>query len=189
MKRAVFIVSCLIAILSVGSCRQAGGDPLPGALSIDEYINLIRGKKIAVVANQTSMAGQVHLVDFLIGRGIRPQAIFAPEHGFRDLADAGEKIEDGRDPSTGIMLISLYGSHLKPTPEDLKGIDIVISTYRMWVPDFTLISQPFITYLKLVQRTMSGALFSTGLIPTDSISTVTLQTPRTGHLFRWIRYR
>ena len=52
--------------------------------------------------------------------------IFAPEHGFRDLADAGESIENGKDPETGISIISLYGSHLKPTPEDLTGIDVVI---------------------------------------------------------------
>jgi uncharacterized protein YbbC (DUF1343 family) len=126
MKRAVFIVSFVIAVLSVGSCRYAGGDPVPGALRIDEYIHLIRGKKIAIVANQTSMVGQVHLVDFLIGKGVRAEAIFAPEHGFRDLADAGEKIENSRDPSTGIPLISLYGSHLKPTPDDLKGLEVVI---------------------------------------------------------------
>ena len=72
------------------------------------------------------MIGQTHLVDTLLSLGVKIKVIFAPEHGFRNLADAGETISDGKDPETGIPLISLYGSHLKPTAQDLSGIDIVI---------------------------------------------------------------
>ena len=61
------------------------------------------------------MVGQTHLVDNLLSIGIDIKVIFSPEHGFRNLADAGEKIENGKDPETGISLISLYGRHLKPT--------------------------------------------------------------------------
>jgi uncharacterized protein YbbC (DUF1343 family) len=72
------------------------------------------------------MIGEDHLVDVLLRHGIKVKVIFAPEHGFRDLADAGAEIADGKDPETGIPLISLYGSHLKPSRSDLEGIDIVI---------------------------------------------------------------
>ena len=76
-------------------------------LSFTEII--IEGKSVAVVANQTSMVGQTHLVDNLLSIGINIKVIFSPEHGFRNLADAGETIENGKDPETGIPLISLYG--------------------------------------------------------------------------------
>ncbi len=76
----------------------------PGAYQIDLYRNIIAGKSVAIVANQTSMIGKTHLVDSLLSIGIEIKVIFAPEHGFRNLADAGEKIEDGKDPATGISL-------------------------------------------------------------------------------------
>ena len=100
--------------------------PVPGANQVELYKTLIEGKSVAVLANQTSMIGSTHLVDKLLSLGIKINKIFAPEHGFRDLADAGETIEDGRDIKTGIKIISLYGNHLKPTKEDLAGIDIVL---------------------------------------------------------------
>lgn len=115
-----FMVTGLIFI----SC--SGKEPVTGASQFDLYKNIIENKTVAILANQTSMVGDEHLVDMLFGKGIRLKAIFAPEHGFRDLADAGASIEDGKDSRTGIPIISLYGKHYKPTPEDLEGIDIVI---------------------------------------------------------------
>jgi uncharacterized protein YbbC (DUF1343 family) len=100
--------------------------PVPGASQIELYRDIIEGKTVAVVANQTSMCGQTHLVDNLLHIGINIKVIFSPEHGFRNLADAGEKIENGKDPETGISLTSLYGNHFKPTADDLNGIDVVI---------------------------------------------------------------
>ena len=100
--------------------------PIPGANQIELYNSIIEGKSVAVVANQTSKIGSTHLVDTLFSIGINIKVIFAPEHGFRDLADAGESIENSKDTETGVPIISLYGSHLKPTPLDLKGIDVVI---------------------------------------------------------------
>ena len=105
---------------------MAQNNLIPGASRIELYKDMIEGKSVAVVANQTSMIGQTHLVDKLISIGIDLKVIFAPEHGFRNMADAGERIEDSKDPETGISLISLYGTHLKPTADDLKGIDVVI---------------------------------------------------------------
>ncbi len=115
----------MILIGSLLGCKNSA-DPMPGSYRIDQYKSLIQGKQVAIVANQTSMVGKSHLVDTLLTEGIQIKAIFSPEHGFRNMADAGEKIESGKDPETGIPLISLYGSHLKPTPEDLAGIDFVI---------------------------------------------------------------
>lgn len=99
---------------------------IPGAWQTDSYIHMLEGKTIGIVANQTSMVGETHLVDTLLSLGIRVSAIFAPEHGFRDMADAGERVSDGRDTRTGVRILSLYGSHQKPTPGDLRGIDLVI---------------------------------------------------------------
>jgi uncharacterized protein YbbC (DUF1343 family) len=98
----------------------------PGAERIGAYINLIKGKNIAIVANQTSIVGNRHLVDTLLLLGVNIRQIFSPEHGFRHLADAGEPLASGKDPETGIQIISLYGKQFKPTAENMNGIDIVI---------------------------------------------------------------
>lgn len=112
--------------LLFAACYGIKRDPVPGANQFELYGKLIEGKPIAIVANQTSMVGQIHLVDTLLARGMNIKVIFAPEHGFRDLADAGTKIENSKDPETGISIISLYGKHLKPTTEDLSGIELVL---------------------------------------------------------------
>ncbi|WNJ18203.1 DUF1343 domain-containing protein [Pontibacter sp. G13] len=82
--------------------------------------------KVVVVANHTTQVfGGVHLVDTLIGSGVQVVKVFAPEHGFRGTADAGEAVQDGIDKKTGVPVISLYGKLKKPTPELLKGVDAV----------------------------------------------------------------
>jgi uncharacterized protein YbbC (DUF1343 family) len=126
MKRPIFIFCILTITATFSWCNDTLKAPIPGANQIELYRSFIEGKSVAVVANQTSMVGQTHLVDTLIKLGINIKAIFSPEHGFRNLADAGETIENGKDTQTGLTIISLYGSHLKPSPEDLAGIDIVI---------------------------------------------------------------
>ena len=126
MKTLNISIFLLLMIISQPVFSRSDKSPVPGASQIDLYRDLIEGKSIAVVANQTSMCGQNHLVDNLVSIGIDIKVIFSPEHGFRNLADAGEKIESGKDPETGISLTSLYGKHLKPTADDLKGIDVVI---------------------------------------------------------------
>lgn len=113
-------------ITSFTECAGVKNSPTPGSYQIELYRNLIQGKSVAVVANQTSMVGNTHLVDTLISLGLNIKVIFAPEHGFRNMADAGETIVNGKDPETGVPLISLYGTHFKPTPADLAGIDVVI---------------------------------------------------------------
>jgi uncharacterized protein YbbC (DUF1343 family) len=125
MKCITLIFSLLIVNILCSRCSDAQA-PVPGAYQIELYRGIVEGKRVAVVANQTSMIGRTHLVDSLLALGIDIRVIFSPEHGFRDMADAGEMIENHKDPKTGISLISLYGTQLKPTSEDLKGIDVVI---------------------------------------------------------------
>jgi uncharacterized protein YbbC (DUF1343 family) len=108
------------------SCSVEEPGLTTGAERTSEYLPLLKGKRVAIAANQTTMVGDVHLVDKLIGHGIDVKVIFAPEHGFRDMADAGSSIESGFDEATGVKVISLYGTHYKPLPEDLEGIDVVI---------------------------------------------------------------
>jgi uncharacterized protein YbbC (DUF1343 family) len=116
----------LIFILFTSACSGARKSSVPGAGRPDLYMPLITGKTVAVVANQTSMTGNMHIVDYLVSKGIDVKRIFAPEHGFRGDADAGESISDGNDAVTGLPVISLYGSHSKPSPKDLDGIEVVL---------------------------------------------------------------
>ncbi|PIY33578.1 MAG: DUF1343 domain-containing protein, partial [Bacteroidetes bacterium CG_4_10_14_3_um_filter_42_6] len=97
-----------------------------GAQQLHAYLPLLKGKQVALVANQASLVGETHLADTLLSSGILLKKIFCPEHGFRGTADAGELVNDSIDPVTGIPLVSLYGIHKKPTPEDLSGIDVVV---------------------------------------------------------------
>jgi uncharacterized protein YbbC (DUF1343 family) len=93
---------------------------------LDEFLPLLQQKRVALVVNNTSLVGSTHLADTLLSRGVMIKKIFAPEHGFRGTADAGEDVKDGTDTRTGLPLVSLYGNNKKPTPEQLADIDIVI---------------------------------------------------------------
>ncbi len=99
---------------------------LPGAYQTNEYIPLLNGKKVGVVANQSSLIGVTHLVDSLLKLQIDIVKVFSPEHGFRGDADAGEHIENQKDSKTGIPIISLYGKNKKPTNAQLKDIDVIV---------------------------------------------------------------
>jgi uncharacterized protein YbbC (DUF1343 family) len=118
-----------ILLMSIGtafSSCTASKIPVPGAARFDQYRHIVEGKAVAIVANQTSMVNNTHIVDYLLNKGVNIVKILAPEHGFRELADAGEMIADGKDPVTGLPVVSLYGNHRKPTDGDLAGIETVI---------------------------------------------------------------
>ncbi len=99
---------------------------ITGADQLSEYLPYLKGKRIAVLANQTTIIGQTHLVDSLQKLGIQIVKVFGPEHGFRGNASAGAKVADETDPITGIPLISLYGGKSKPSKEDLADVDLLI---------------------------------------------------------------
>lgn len=97
-----------------------------GADRIVEFLPDLKGKTVALVVNHTSTIKRTHLADSLLSLGVKIKTIFAPEHGFRGTADAGEHVSNGIDRKTGLPIVSLYGSNKKPNPGQLEGIDIVI---------------------------------------------------------------
>ena len=102
-----------------------------GANQTEAYLSLLNGKRVGIVANQTSVIfkndnSYTHLVDSLISLNVDVKKVFSPEHGFRGKADAGEIVKDGVDAKTGLPIISLYGNNKKPTAKQLEGIDIVV---------------------------------------------------------------
>lgn len=97
-----------------------------GAEQTEKYLPYLKGKRVAILANQTSVIGKTHLVDSLTKAGITIVKVFGPEHGFRGKASAGAVVADDTDPVTGIPVISLYGKKSKPTKEDLADVDILI---------------------------------------------------------------
>jgi uncharacterized protein YbbC (DUF1343 family) len=99
---------------------------ITGADQTEKYVDYLKGKRVAIMANPTSIIGKKHLVDSLQNRGVNIVKVFGPEHGFRGNASAGAKVSDEKDPATGIPIISLYGSKNKPTKEDMGDIDILL---------------------------------------------------------------
>lgn len=102
------------------------GQIMTGADQLDKYLPYLKGKRVAMLANQTSVIGKTHLVDSLKSLGVNIVKVFGPEHGFRGKASAGTHVADEKDPATGIPVISLYGKKNKPTKEDLADVDIMI---------------------------------------------------------------
>ncbi len=123
--------------------------PVPAAERFDVYLPQLQGKRIGAVVNHTSVLGETHLVDTLLKLGIRIEKIFAPEHGFRGTADAGEHVRDGRDASTGIPLVSLYGSKKKPGKAELEGLDLVLF-------DIQDVGARFYTYISTMSYVMEA---------------------------------
>ena len=121
-----------------------------GAERTTAYLPLLKGKKIAIIGNQTSMIKKTHLVDSLLSLEVDIIKVFSPEHGFRGRADAGEKIEDGVDKKTGIPIISLYGENKKPNQEQLENIDIFIF-------DIQDVGARFYTYISTLHYIMESA--------------------------------
>jgi uncharacterized protein YbbC (DUF1343 family) len=121
-----------------------------GAQNTRAISGLCRDKKVGVVTNQTGMIGKTHLVDSLLLLGIDIKMVFAPEHGFRGDVPDGELIADGKDPKTGLPLVSLYGKNKKPSPEQLKGINVLIF-------DIQDVGARFYTYISTLHYVMEAA--------------------------------
>lgn len=99
---------------------------ITGADQTEKYISYLKGKRVGILANPTTIIGKKHLVDSLLLRGINIVKVFGPEHGFRGNASAGAKVLDEKDSATGIPIISLYGPKNKPSAADLADVDIMI---------------------------------------------------------------
>lgn len=147
-KRLVFNVLICFWVLS-GMAQEV----LPGAEQLSQYLPLLKGKKVAVFANQTSLVGGKHLVDVLQENKVNVKLIFGPEHGFRGEADAGEKVGNYTDAKTGIRVVSLYGQKSKPSSEDLAGIDIMLF-------DIQDIGVRFYTFISSLEGYMESAFLN-----------------------------
>ncbi len=139
-------ITILILLLSISLFAQI----ITGASSSSEYLPKLKGKNVALVVNQSSRINGEHLVDYLLRNNINIIKIFAPEHGFRGRADAGQHLKNGIDSQTGLPIISLYGKHKKPTRKDLKGIDILLF-------DIQDVGVRFYTYLSTLHYIMESA--------------------------------
>tara|TARA_R110002012_G_scaffold72738_4_gene185854 strand:+ start:26138 stop:27361 length:1224 start_codon:yes stop_codon:yes gene_type:complete len=119
----------------------------------EAYLPLLQGKKVGVVANPTSVVfhknGSTHLVDSLLSSMIEVKKVFAPEHGFRGTADAGEHVKDGVDTQTNLPIISLYGKNRKPAPEQLSDVDVIVF-------DIQDVGVRFYTYIATLQLVMEA---------------------------------
>ena len=120
-----------------------------GAARTDQYMDMLKGKSVALVINQTSRIGSRVLADSLKDLGLNIKIIFAPEHGFRGDADAGAHVSNSIDPLTGIAVVSLYGKKQKPSADDLKDIDIVVF-------DIQDVGCRFYTFLSTLQYVMEA---------------------------------
>lgn len=101
-------------------------DIVPAAAQFHKYVDFLKDKRLGLVVNHTSTVGTHHLVDTLVRMRFDIKKIFAPEHGFRGKADAGEKLKDGLDARTGISIVSLYGKNRKPNATQFQDLDLVI---------------------------------------------------------------
>lgn len=132
------------------STLNISGKIKTGADNFEKYLPLLKNKKVGIVTNQTGIfSNKIHLVDFLIEKKINIQTIYAPEHGFRGTADAGEHVIDAKDSKTGLPIISLYGENRKPKPEQLKGIDLMIF-------DLQDVGARFYTYISTLHYVMEA---------------------------------
>ena len=166
ISKSIFLVSTLFLLLVISSCdkpTEAKKEPLKkakkelvvGANQTEKYIDLLKGKNVAVVANNTSVifkntnsnSDYKHLVDSLLSIDVNITKVFAPEHGFRGLEDAGAIIKDGTDKETNLPVVSLYGKNRKPSPSHLENIDIVVF-------DIQDVGVRFYTYISTLQYVM-----------------------------------
>ena len=139
-----------LCIALIFSAMLFGQEIKTGAESVNEYLPLLKGKKVAVLSNQTGIIGKTHLVDSLVALKVNVVAIMSPEHGFRGDADAGEHVSSSVDQKTGIPIKSLYeGNTNKPSAELIKLIDVLVF-------DLQDVGVRFYTYLTTMARMMEA---------------------------------
>lgn len=142
MKKLI-LICVLITTVSFAQIKT-------GAQNYKAYLPLLKGKTVSIVTNQTGIIDEkTHLVDFLVKEKIKIKTIFAPEHGFRGTADAGEHVSDETDSKTGLSITSLYGKNNKPTAEQLKDIDIMVF-------DLQDVGTRLYTYVSTMHRIMEA---------------------------------
>lgn len=141
----------VFVIVVSGNFAQAANQFIPAADHPTSYLPLLKGKRVGLVVNHSSTyRDSIHLVDFLLSKGIRVERIFAPEHGYLGKAGAGEKVEDSKDEQRQIPIVSLYGKKKKPSLEDMQGLDVVLF-------DIQDVGVRFYTYISTLTYVMDRA--------------------------------
>ncbi len=145
------LVTFILPLILLVSCSQAQPEQTiePGAEKVSEYLKIIEGKKLGLVANHTSLVGTTHLLDTLLSLNQEVVRVFSPEHGFRGTADAGEHVRDGVDPISGLQVISLYGNDKKPKGKHLVDLDMIIF-------DLQDVGVRFYTYISTLHYVMEA---------------------------------
>jgi uncharacterized protein YbbC (DUF1343 family) len=127
LTRSTLVLLCALSLLLANSSfADAGGKLMTGADRTDQYVPYLKGKRVGLVGNPTSIIGDKPSIDVLPGLGVKLVKLFGPEHGFRGNASNGTKVSDEVDPATGIPIISLYGKKNKPSADDLADLDVLI---------------------------------------------------------------
>jgi len=145
LRASIWVIVLVLSV--VVSSAQTGIKT--GAEQTEKYLPLLKGKRVAIVANQTSIIGKTLVVDSLKSLKINIVKIFGPEHGFRGTASAGAVVSDSIDAKTGIREISLYGKKSKPSKADLADVDLVIF-------DIQDVGARFYTYINLLAKVMES---------------------------------
>ena len=155
IKNTVLLFLITLPTSEINNSYKIKTSLLVGANQLELYLPILKNKSVAVVANQTSVifkkskTNYTHLVDSLLKHDVKIEKVFAPEHGYRGIADAGEYVKNGIDYKTGLQIISLYGSNKKPKKTHLQDIDIVIF-------DIQGIGARFYTYISTLHYMMEA---------------------------------
>jgi len=154
---ALLIALCLIIVSPLSwqevvaqPILEKSSDIICGAERTEMYLDLLKDRRVGLVANQSSRIGKIHLLDSLLALGVRVEGVFCPEHGFRGQEEAGKKFADQKDPLTGVRLISIYDKEKKPDPEDLEGFDVLLF-------DIQDVGARFYTYISSLHYVMEAA--------------------------------
>lgn len=141
----------ILTIICCLSCLAHAQGIRTGAERMEKLLPLLEGKRVALVVNQTSIVGkaQTHLLDTLLALNVKVKKVFAPEHGFRGHADAGETVKNGHDTKSGLPILSLYGKNKKPDAGQLADVDVVVF-------DIQDVGARFYTYISTMHYVMEA---------------------------------
>ncbi len=163
MKKIIYLLALSLLVLA-GVATPLVASPIKnGADRLDHLLPLLEGKRVGLIINHTSVVGaeQTCLLDTLLNLGVEVVKVFAPEHGFRGDADAGETVADGHDLQTGVPIVSLYGSNKRPSREQLAALDVVVF-------DIQDVGARFYTYISTLYYAMqSCAKYGVGVVVLD----------------------
>lgn len=149
MKRILYLILLMLVIIQCPVSARLLTSIKVGAEQTSRYLPLLKGKRVGLVINNTARIGQLSLLDVLLKNGVTVATVFAPEHGFRGTADAGEQLQNSVDSSTGTPIVSLYGNNKKPTADQMRGVDIMVF-------DIQDVGARFYTYISTLYYVMQA---------------------------------